>query len=106
MGSVLSKLEGPVEKSVPPFVGLSPKMGHVPWADAGVPGFLGPSHGPFKPDGAGKSDMVLNGITLDRLTDRRALLNSFDNFRRDVDGSGLMQGLDSFNQQAFGMLTS
>jgi hypothetical protein len=106
IGSVLSKLEGPIDKAVPPFVGLSPKMGHMPWADAGQPGFLGPAHGPFKPDGAGKSDMVLNDITLDRLSDRKALLNTFDKFRRDVDNSGLMNGLDAFNQQAFGMLTS
>jgi hypothetical protein len=106
LGSVLSKLEGPVSKEVPPFVGLSPKMGHMPWADAGSPGFLGIAHAPFKPEGAGKADMVLNGITLDRLSDRKALLAGFDRFRRDVDSSGLMEGLDSFNQQAFGLLTS
>jgi hypothetical protein len=106
LGSVLSKLQGPANKSVPPFVGLSPKMGHMPWADAGTPGFLGVAHAPFKPDGAGKDDMVLNGVTLDRLEDRRALLSSFDRFRRDVDSSGLMEGLDSFNEQAFGLLTS
>ncbi len=106
IGSVLSKLEGSVNKAIPPFVGLSPKMGHTPWADAGAAGFLGVSHAPFKPSGAGKDDLVLNGVTLDRLADRRALLAGFDNFRRDVDGSGLMEGLDTFNQQAFGMLTS
>jgi uncharacterized protein (DUF1501 family) len=33
-------------------------------------------------------------------------LESFDGFRRDVDASGLMEGLDAFNQQAFGVLTS
>lgn len=106
LGSVLSKLQGPVDPSMPPFVGLSPKMGHVPWSDAGTPGFLGVGHAPFKPEGAGKTDMVLNGVTLDRLSDRRALLASFDRFRRDVDASGLMEGLDAFNQQAFGVLTS
>jgi hypothetical protein len=106
MGSVLSKLEGAVDPAMPTFVGLSPKMGHMPWADAGVPGFLGAAYAPFKPDGNGKADMVLNGITLERLADRRALLKSFDSFRRDVDASGLMNGLDSFNEQAFGMLTS
>ena len=106
LGSVLSKLQGPVNKFVPPFVGLSPKMGHMPWADAGTPGFLGVSHAPFKPDGAGKQDMVLNGVTLDRLADRRALLTGFDKLRRDIDGSGLMSGVDTFYQQAFGMLTS
>lgn len=106
LGSVLSKVQGPANKFVPPFVGLSPKMGHVPWSDAGMPGFLGVAHAPFKPDGAGKADMVLNGVTLDRLADRKNLLRNFDNFRRDVDASGMMQGLDSFNEQAFGLLTS
>jgi hypothetical protein len=106
LGSVLSKVQGPVNKYVPPFVGLSPKMGHVPWSDAGQPGFLGVAHAPFKPDGAGKADMVLNGVTLDRLADRKNLLAKFDQFRRDVDASGMMEGLDSFNEQAFGLLTS
>jgi hypothetical protein len=76
------------------------------WADAGQPGFLGIAHAPFKPQGAGQADMVLNGITLDRLADRKALLSSFDRFRRETDASGLMGGLDSFNEQAMNMLTS
>ncbi len=50
--------------------------------------------------------MVLNGITLDRLCDRKALLASFDKFRREADASGMMDGLDNFNEQAFGVLTS
>jgi len=106
LGSALSKLEGPVNKFIPPFIGLSPKMGHMPWADSGQPGFLGVAHSPFKPEGNGKEDMVLNGITLDRLEDRKNILSSFDTFRRDVDSKGLMSGLDSFNEQAFGLLTS
>ena len=106
MGSVLSKLYGPADPSMPPFVGLSPKMGHTPWADAGVPGFLGAAHGPFKPNAEGKADMVLNGVSLERLADRRAVLNSLDRFRRDADASGAFEGLDAFNKQAFGVLTS
>lgn len=107
LGSVLSKLEGPVTKSVPPFVGLSPKMGHTPWSDNGRAGFLGIAHAPFEPNkGSGKEDMTLNGVTLDRLADRKNLLGSFDQFRRDVDSSGMMEGIDAFNQQAFGILTS
>src|SRR5205814_5130811 len=54
----------------------------------------------------GKEDMVLNGITLERLADRKNLLASFDRFRRNVDASGMMEGMDAFNQQAFGILTS
>jgi hypothetical protein len=106
MGSVVSKVLGRTNPYIPPSVGLAPPMGHMPWADNGAPGFLGTSHAPFKPGGNGKADMVLNGVTLDRLTDRRALLGSLDKFRRDVDSSGLMEGLDTFNEQAFGVLTS
>jgi hypothetical protein len=107
LGSVLSKLYGPVDRTMPPFVGLAPKMGHMEWADNGVPGFLGIGHAPFQPNkGGGKDDMVLNGVTLDRLSDRKALLASFDKFRRDIDASGMMDGMDAFNQQAFGILTS
>src|SRR5438445_10201657 len=32
LGSVLSKVYGPVDPSVPAFIGLSPRMGHMPWA--------------------------------------------------------------------------
>jgi hypothetical protein len=104
-GSVVSKLQGPTSPAVPAFVGLEPRMQHRPYNTSG-PGFLGVSHGSFRPEGEGKGDMTLNGITLDRLADRRSLLSSFDRFRRDVDASGLMEGLDAFNQQAMGMLTS
>ena len=106
LGSTLSKLQGPVDPAIPAFVGLSPRMGHTPWADAGAPGFLGVAHAPFKPSGAGQADMVLNGVTLDRLADRRQLLTSFDRFRKEVDTSGVMSGVDAFNEQAFGLLTS
>ena len=106
LGAVLSKLNGPVNRAVPPFVGLSPKMGEMRWARSGEPGYLGPAHAPFKPNGAGKGDLVLNGVTMDRLADRQALLTSFDRFRREVDASGMMEGLDAYNQQAFGFLTS
>jgi hypothetical protein len=106
MGSVLSKLKGCADPAVPAFVGLAPKMGHMPWADPGQPGFLGIAHAPFKPSGDGKGDMVLDGISLDRLRDRRALLTAFDRFRRDADSTGTMQGMDVFNQQALGVLTS
>jgi len=106
LGSCISKLKGPLNAAIPPFVGLAPPMGHPEWGDNGQPGFLGVSHAPFRPSGDGKDDMVLSGITLDRLTDRRSLLASLDRFRSSVDSSRMMEGVDSFTQQAFGMLTS
>ena len=104
-GAVTSKILGATDASVPPFVGLEPRMQHRPY-NAATPGFLGVGHNSFRPAGEGKADMVLNGVTLDRLADRKHLLENFDKFRRDVDSSGLMDGMDSFNQQAFGVLTS
>ncbi len=107
MGSVLSRVLGSADPAMPAYLGLAPKMGHVPWSDNGVAGFLGASCAPFEINkGGGKDDMVLNGITLDRLGDRRSLLGALDNFRREVDGSGQIAGLDAYNQQAFGILTS
>ena len=76
-GSVVSKVLGGGEAGVPAFVGLEPKMQHRPY-NAATPGFLGAAHNSFRPEAEGKSDMVLNGVTVDRLADRRALLASFD----------------------------
>src|SRR5207249_2261994 len=46
------------------------------------------------------------GVTLERVGDRRALLTSFDQLRRDVDQSGQMDALDRFHQRAWDLLTS
>jgi hypothetical protein len=106
-GSVVSRLQGPVDPATPPFIGLSPKMGHMPWARNGEPGFLGVAHAPFEANrGGGTADMKLNGMSLDRLHDRATLLKSFDQLRRDLDAGGLMAGMDAFNEQALGVLTS
>ena len=104
-GACVSRVLGSAGAAVPPFVGLEPRMQHRPY-NAANPGFAGVAHDAFRPAADAKSDMVLNGITTERLADRRALLSAFDRFRREADSSGLMSGLDSFNEQAFGMLTS
>ena len=103
LGSVLSKLQGPVDRTVPPFVGLSVKMGHPEWADPGDPGFLGLDHAALQPTGEMMADMTLNGITLGRLANRRQLLASLDRFRTGVD---TLQGMNALNQRAFDLLTS
>ena len=106
-GSIVSKVKGTSNPAMPPFVGLSPKMGHMEWARNGDPGYLGVSHAPFQPNrGGGTDDMSLNGVSLDRLHDRAGLLEGFDQMRRELDASGLMSGIDSFNEQAIGVLTS
>ncbi|HTN76616.1 MAG TPA: DUF1501 domain-containing protein [Pirellulaceae bacterium] len=106
VGSTLSKLLGPKTAAVPPFVGLAPQTGHPPYGSPGHPGYLGPSHAAFRPNGQGKSDLVLSGITTDRLQDRRQLLAGMDRLRRDIDTSGALDGHDAFTAQALGVLTS
>ena len=39
-----------------------------------------------------------------RLADRRSLRQSLDRLARNVDTSGMMEGLDRFEQQAFNLL--
>jgi hypothetical protein len=107
LGSVVSRLQGPAHPSVPPFVGLSPRMRTSTWADPGQAGFLGMTHAPFKPNADGMANMVLQGVTMDRLADRRTLLSSFDNIRRQVDASAeLTPEPDRFTRQALDILTS
>jgi hypothetical protein len=106
IGAAVSKMFGPVDASVPPNIGLAEKTKHVPWSDSGSPGFLGAAYAPFKPDGPGMANMTLNGITLERLSDRRALLDQIDTMRRDIDVTGAMEGMDAFGQRALDVLTS
>ncbi len=105
LGAVVSHLKGPTQSAVPPFMALSPRMQHRPYNN-GTPGFLGPSHAPFKPEDEGRDDLTLNGVSIDRLEDRKSLLASLDTFRREADASRMMDGVDAFTQQAFGVLTS
>ena len=106
LGSATARLLGPAHPQVPAFVGLAPKMITSTWADPGQPGFLGQAYAPFKPSAEGQADMVLNGISLDRLDNRQSLLAQVDRFRREVDAKGVMDGMDAATQQAFGVLTS
>ncbi len=104
LGSVLSKVQGPVDKAVPPFVGLSIKSGHDPYSNPGFPGFLGKPHEALQPTGEGMDNMRLQGISLDRLRDRKVLLSGFDTFRNSTDVA--YDGMDAFSQRAFDVLTS
>lgn len=106
LGSAIAKLQGPVDPSLPAFVGLAAKTQHMPWSDSGTPGFLGASYSPFKPDSQGMADLKLQGMTLEQLADRQKLISSFDTLRREVDVTGGITGLDAAQQRALGVLTS
>lgn len=104
-GSTVAKILGPVDPTIPPFMSLCYTCTHGPYNEPG-PGFLGPALAPFRPMGPSRDDMVLRGIEVNRLADRKTLLKNFDGLRRELDAGGTMKGIDHFNQQAFGLLTS
>ena len=104
-GGLVSKVQGAVNPTTPPFVSLCYECTHGPYNEPG-PGMVQVAHSSFRPVGPGRGDLKLQGITYDRLADRTRLLASMDTFRRDVDTSGQMQGADIFTQQAMGVLTS
>lgn len=105
-GSAVAKLRGPVDPSVPAFIGLAEEAGHKQWSDSGRPGFLGSAFKAFKPDGPGMKDMRLGELSLDRLSNRRELLRKFDTMRAELDVNGAMESVDQYGQRAFDVLTS
>jgi hypothetical protein len=69
------------------------------------PSWLGSAYAPFDTSGNARNNMNLQ-VTSDRLADRRSLLRTFDSLDREVDRSGVMSGLDSFEGQAYNLLLS
>jgi hypothetical protein len=106
IGAALSKIYGPVDVAVPPFVGLCARTAHQPWSDPGTAGFLGKAHAPFQPDGPGLANMRLKGITLDELEDRKKLRASLDGVKRAAEAGGMLESVDHITQRAFDVLTS
>jgi hypothetical protein len=101
LGSVVSKVRGTAQADIPPFVSLRGM------SIGTEPGFLGVAHRPFTPEGPGLQNLRLpGGVDATRVEDRKTLLASFDSLRRDLDASGTMSGMDTFNERAFDMVAS
>lgn len=105
IGSLLSKVHGPVDLSVPPAIDLSMHMEHLPYNLPG-PGFLGAAHAPFKRTGDGLQNMVPNSVNIERLSYRSQLLASFDQYRRRIDQQLSNGSTDALTERALGILTS
>jgi len=100
IGAILARQRGPNNRQtgLPTYVRLAGTLGDGP-------AWLGAAYAPFDIGGQARNNMDVR-ITLDNLSDRRALLKSFDSVDRTLDRSGLMQGLDSFETQAFDLIQS
>jgi uncharacterized protein (DUF1501 family) len=109
LGAVLSRRFGPRVPGVPPSVDLTPidpDARFILRTPPGQPGYLGAAHSGFEVQAVDRRNIMLNGASLHRLADRRALLASFDRFRRQFDAGALAEGIDEFHQQAFEVLAS
>lgn len=98
LGAIASRVRGAsgAESGVPTYV----RLGGI-FADG--PSFLGTGYGPFDQNGQARRNMTLT-LPEARIGDRRNLLDSLDRMNRQVDRSGLMEGLDQFEEQAFNLV--
>jgi hypothetical protein len=97
-GSVVSRVRGDAGNA-PPFVSLRGMSRGT------EPGFLGINHRPFSPSGQGVQNLApLPTVSNERQSDRRNMLESFDNVRSDIDAN--INGLDQFTARAFDMINS
>lgn len=107
-GSIVARQLGHLDRTLPAYV-MIPRM--VPGTDAA---YLGPAYKPFETLADPANDgpfrlpnfRLVDGLSVDRLGDRRALLRDLDRMRRDMDQTGAMEAMDEFHQHAWDMITS
>jgi hypothetical protein len=107
-GSVVSKQLGHQTPHLPAYVVIPKKL---PGTESS---YLGATHQPFEtlvdPANAGPfklPDFTLSqGLSLDRIRERKELLNGFDRLRREGDHTGTMNSIDDHTRQAMNILTS
>jgi len=99
-GSIVSHLKGR-QDGLPPYV----SMNYMSKDED--PAYTGVAHRPFTPSGPGLDNLgLVSGVNLDRLQNRKELLNGLDTIRREVDYGGALAGIDSFNARALEMVTT
>jgi hypothetical protein len=104
LGSVVSRCRG-TGTAIPPYVSLN---NHADWERAY---YLGVEHEPFRVGGGNFKEPLENmrrcrAVSASRLQSRKGLLHTFDSLRRDIDGTGAMEGLDAFQARALQMVVS
>lgn len=100
IASVVAKVRGPNHAGMPPNVVLNLKgRSHIAWG-----GWLGGQYDPFRGDNVKGLFELPSGLTLDRLHDRRSLVQQLDALDASIDASGHMEAMDRFGQQAFDLV--
>lgn len=106
VGAYAARLRGAARQGLPPYVLIHTGERY----DAGH--FLGKAYNPFlvkthyeRPELNVQNLTLVEGITIDRLNDRRALVAGFDQASRILDVKGEAEALDVFQRQAYEMVT-
>ncbi len=117
LASIVAKHHGSNDPSMPPYVAFMRSRSHLAFA-----GYLGKQYDPFLAsqatrlpiyDSVGKDTGQMSqaaafhlplGLSLDRMSERRSLVGSFDRLRRDLDQGGSLAAMDSYQQQAVDMV--
>lgn len=104
--SIAYRLRFETERAIPNYIG-------VPAVNYSGAAYLGPTYEPFAVGGDPNSPTfkvpnirTRDSRETDRLEGRLDLRRKFDRFRRDVDRLGNMAAFDSFESQAWNMLSS
>jgi hypothetical protein len=117
IGSVVAKHHGANRPGLPPYVAFQTSRTHVAYA-----GHLGRRYDPFIANRAARLPIYNNvgedsgrmteadffhlpqGLTHERLMERRALLADLDRLRREIDRSEAIETMDRYGQEAVEML--
>jgi uncharacterized protein (DUF1501 family) len=111
-GSAITKITGARKPGMPANVGIpySMSIGLRPGYFGG--NYLGVDHNPFETEGDPNSDnfqvtnlAAIGGLGIDRIGNRRGLIDGLDRLKRDADQTGTVEAMNRFDQQAFDLVT-
>lgn len=113
VGGIVSRLCGARSAGMPAFASVpsARTAGRSPGYFSAA--YLGKAFDPYmtggdpnEPDFRVQNLDLGEGLTIDRLSERRALQTRFDQVRRTVDSAGAAQAIDQFDRQAYELVTS
>ena len=113
VGAIAGALCGPRKPGIPPYIAVphASSVGLRPGYFGGS--YLGSRTNPFEVEGDPSArdfrvrDLHLtDGVSLGRLGARHDLRSGLDRLRRDVDSSGVVDSMDSFQREAYSLVTS
>ncbi len=117
IGSIIAKYFGSPRAGMPPYAAFMKSRSHLAFG-----GYLGKQYDPFIANHASRLPIYTNvgvdtgrmtdadlfrlplGLSAQRIQERRTLLRAFDQLRKDVDASGVMDAMDRYGQQAVEMV--